>query len=44
MRDIDIDEVKDNIVNPDRLIYAAKQKSKKEGEERYDCYFAYLHP
>lgn len=41
VREIDLEEVRNNIINPDRLIYAVKQKSKKEGEEKYDCYFAY---
>ena len=41
MRQIDFEEVKRNILNPDKLIYAEKQNSKKFNEEKYDCYFAY---
>ena len=41
VRDINLKEVKDNIINPDKLVFAKKQKSKKMYEEKYDCYFAY---
>jgi len=41
VRDIEIDEVKQNILNPKRLIYAKKQKAENPDEEKYDCYFAY---
>ena len=40
-RSVDIEEVKENIIKPIRLSYAGKQKSEKEGEEKYDCYFGY---
>jgi len=40
-REIELDEVKKNIVNPEKLVYAEQQKAKKAGEEKYDCYFAY---
>ena len=35
-RGIDIDEVKANIINPKRLLFAGKQANNK-----YDCYFVY---
>lgn len=38
-RNIGLDEVKDNIINPMRLSYAEKQESHKLGEEKYNCYF-----
>ena len=41
VRQIDLEEVKNNIINTEKLVYAEKQKSKKAGEEKYDCYFAY---
>jgi len=41
VRDIDINEVKKNIRNPEKLVYAKEQDSIKEDEEKYDCYFAY---
>jgi len=40
-RDIDLEEVKDNIINPKKLVYVKEQEFKKTGEEKYDCYFAY---
>ena len=40
-RSIDLDEVKENIINPKRLSFARKQKAEKKGEEKYDCYFGY---
>lgn len=40
-RNIDLEEVKENVINPARLVYAKKQEAKYKGEEKYDCYFAY---
>jgi len=40
-RSIDMDEVKENIINPKRLEFVRKQKAEKDGEEKYDCYFGY---
>ena len=40
-RDIDLEKVKENIINPEILVYAKKQEAKYKGEEKYDCYFAY---
>ncbi|MGY4884335.1 MAG: hypothetical protein ACP5NZ_02025 [Nanobdellota archaeon] len=40
-RDIDLDEVKENIVNPIRLVYAKELDAQKEGEFKYECYFNY---
>ena len=41
IRQIDIDEVKKNIINPDKLVYVKQQESEKSNKEKYDCYFAY---
>lgn len=41
VRDINLEEVKNNIINPEKLIYTKQEESKKENEEKYDCYFAY---
>lgn len=41
VRQVDLSEVKNNIANPEKLVYAKKQESKKSDEEKYDCYFAY---
>ena len=40
-RDVDLEEVKKNVINPTRLVYAKKQEAKHKKEEKYDCYFAY---
>ncbi len=40
IREVDLEEVKDNIINPEKLVYAQKQASFKD-EQKYDCYFAY---
>ena len=40
-RGIDLEEIKDNLLNPIRLSTALKQEAEKENEEKYDCYFAY---
>ncbi|MBS3072310.1 hypothetical protein J4477_00565 [Candidatus Pacearchaeota archaeon] len=38
-RNINIEEVKQNIINPKGLIYVEKQEADLELEEKYDCYF-----
>ena len=40
-RQIDLEDVKNNIINPEKLVYFEEQPAKKEGEKKYDCYFAY---
>jgi hypothetical protein len=40
-RDVDLEEVKENIVHPTKLVFARQQKSSRVEEEKYDCYFAY---
>ncbi len=40
-RNIDLEEVKENVINPVKLVYAKKQEAKYKGEEKYDCYFSY---
>lgn len=39
MRGIRPDEVKENITNTFRLVYAEKQEALGPGEEKYNCYF-----
>jgi len=39
-RNIEIEEVKENIVNPGKLVYAKEQVAQRQDEEKYDCYFA----
>lgn len=41
VREVDLEEVKENIVNPVKLVYVGEQESKKPNSEKYDCYFAY---
>ena len=41
VRDINLDEVKNNILHPDKLVFAREQKSIKPNEQKYDCYFSY---
>ena len=40
-RQIDLEEVKKNVINPEKLVYVEEQQAKKEGENKYNCYFAY---
>ena len=41
VRDVDLEQVKENVSNPVKLVYAQKQEAKHSNEEKYDCYFAY---
>lgn len=40
-RQVDLEEVFDNLLNPVRLQWAEKQVI--DNDERYDCYFVYKH-
>lgn len=40
-RNINIDEVKENIINPEKLSFVREQKGKSKNEKKYDCYFGY---
>ena len=40
-RDINLEAVKNNIRNPEKLVHAEKQEAKRKDEEKYDCYFSY---
>ncbi|MBS3084743.1 hypothetical protein J4411_02420 [Candidatus Pacearchaeota archaeon] len=41
LRDVYLEDVKNDVINPFRLVYIQKQDAKFKGEEKYDCYFAY---
>ena len=41
VREIDLEEVKENIIFPTKLVFARKQEAKERNKEKYDCYFAY---
>ncbi|HLD04327.1 MAG TPA: hypothetical protein VJG90_01275 [Candidatus Nanoarchaeia archaeon] len=40
-RGLNIDDIKENIINPERLAYAKQQPAQYPNEEKYDCYFGY---
>ena len=40
-RNIDIEAIKENIINPKRLYFARKQIAVTANEEKFDCYFGY---
>ncbi len=40
-REIDLEEVKENIRNPEKLVYVEEQESQNPEENKYNCYFAY---
>jgi len=40
-RQLDINEIIENIINPIRLRYAIKEEANSLSEEKFDCYFAY---
>ena len=40
-RGIPFDEVYENILNPQRLVFATKEGGKYRGEEKFGCYFGY---
>jgi ribosomal protein S1 len=41
VREVDLEEVKENVINPTKLVYAKRQEAKFKEGEKYDCYFAY---
>jgi hypothetical protein len=40
IRQIDLEEVKSNIINPEKLVFARLLEENAE-KEKYDCYFSY---
>jgi hypothetical protein len=40
IRKIHLEDIKENIVNPEKLVFAEQQTAQKEGEKKYNCYFA----
>ncbi len=40
-RGINIEEIKENIINPKLLKFVKKQEALKPNEEKFDCYFGY---
>lgn len=41
MRNVDLEEVKNNILNPEKLVFAERQEIEILNKEKYACYFAY---
>jgi hypothetical protein len=41
VRQISFDEIKRNIMNPDRLVFVEEQEAKRKSEKKHNCYFAY---
>jgi len=41
VRQIDEDEVINNLLNPDKLVFVKEQESRDSDLRKYDCYFAY---
>ena len=41
VRQLSLDEIRGNILNPAKLTYAERQPAKKAGEEKWNCYFKY---
>jgi len=41
VRDIELEEVKNNVLHPEKLVFAKEQEAKKQDEKKYECYFAY---
>jgi len=41
VRDVELEEVKQNVLHPDKLVFVNEQKADKQDEEKYECYFAY---
>ena len=40
LRNIDLEKVKDNIINPEKLAYVTKEET-THNKEKFECYFAY---
>ena len=40
-RNIDLDEVKENIINPEKLVVFVEKEARSSHEKKYECYFAY---
>lgn len=40
-RQISIEEVKNNILHPDKLVFVEEQKAQNPRETKHNCYFAY---
>jgi hypothetical protein len=41
VREVNLEEIKENIINPHRLVHFEEQKAENPKESKYDCYFAY---
>ena len=41
VREVDLDDVRESMVNPEKLVYLKEEKAKHPNEVKYCCYFAY---
>jgi len=41
IRQINVKDVIDNILHPDKLVFVERQEAKHIMEQKYNCYFAY---
>ena len=41
VRQINLEDVKQNILHPDKLVFVEEQEAQNKGERKYNCYFAY---
>ncbi|MFA4952787.1 MAG: hypothetical protein WC584_01040 [Candidatus Pacearchaeota archaeon] len=40
-RNMNLDEIKENIINPKKLVFCKEQDAENPNEKKYECYFAY---
>ena len=41
LRQVSFEEIKQNILNPEKLVFVEEQEAKHKNESKYNCYFAY---
>ena len=41
VRQINLEDVKQNILHPDKLVFVEEQEAQNKGERKYNSYFAY---
>ena len=40
-REVNLEEIQGNILNPEKLVYFREVSAEKKNEKKYECYFAY---
>jgi len=41
VRQINLEDVKNNLIHPNKLVFVEEQKANNPSERKYNCYFAY---